>query len=80
MLGKPTIAISYGQKHDSIMADNGVPEFCLQVKELESRHLIDTFLDLDAHGPEIAQKLTERRSANAKLVAEQFDLLSTSFL
>ena len=29
MLGKPTVSLSYASKHDFLMADMGLPEFCL---------------------------------------------------
>ena len=80
MLGKPTIAISYGPKHDSLMTDMGFPEFCLPVKDLNEDHLIQLFFQAESRAAEISDTLLARRATNGKLIAEQFAMLSAELL
>lgn len=80
MLGRPTVAISYGLKHDSLMKDTGIPEFCLPVKGLSDDKLIRCFSQAEARATEIRSELLARSTANAKLLAEQFAMLSADFL
>ena len=48
-LGKPTIAISYSPKHDALMADMGVPEFCQPVHPFDFDLLIQRFTELEGN-------------------------------
>lgn len=80
MLGKPTVAISYGLKHDSLMADAGLPEFCLPVKDLKHDQLVHSFSVAEERAAEIRGELLVQRSANAKLLAEQFATLTADLL
>ncbi|MCW2930525.1 MAG: rane protein [Actinomycetia bacterium] len=75
MLGKPTIAISYGRKHDAIMADSGVAEFCCPVNGLSEDGLLRRFTELESRSPEVRRILATRKSDNEKLLAEQFERL-----
>ena len=80
MLARPTIAISYGLKHDSLMNDMGFPEFCLPIRGLADEDLIRQFSLAEARAAEIRDALLARRDANAKLLAEQFEMLSANYL
>jgi polysaccharide pyruvyl transferase WcaK-like protein len=79
-LGKPTLAISYGAKHDSLMTDTGFPEFCLPVKDLSYDRLIQAFSQVESRAVEIRDTLLARRAATAKLLEEQFAVLSAEIL
>jgi len=80
MLGKPTVAISYGIKHDSIMSDAGFPELCVPVKGLHIDQLVRQLTLAESRAAEIQDVLLARRDANAKLLAEQFAMLSAELL
>lgn len=80
MLAKPTVAISYGTKTDSIMSDAGLPEFCVPVKGLTAGQLSRQLTMAESRTAEIRDALLARREANAKLVAEQFETLSAELL
>lgn len=75
-LCKPTIAISYSPKHDALMADMGLPEFCCQVGTLEVDLLINLFKELQSHSAQLRQLLTERDETSEKLLKSQFAELS----
>ena len=80
MLGKPTIAISYGRKHDSIMADSGVAEFCHPVQSLDHLRLATQFAEMESRDLEIRLILADRRRLNEKLLADQFENLWKSLV
>jgi polysaccharide pyruvyl transferase WcaK-like protein len=80
MLGKPTIAISYGAKHDSLMADWGMAEYCLPLKTLDHEELARRFTRLADQAPQLWQELGERKAAAEQLLADQFKLVSDTLL
>ena len=45
-LGKPTVSIGYGDKHDALMAEMGVGRFCQHVEHLNVDLLIEQFTQL----------------------------------
>ena len=73
MLGKPTIAVSYGSKHDALMADSGIGEFCLPVWSLDQGGLTRMFMELENRRPELLRSLADRKAINEKLLKEQFE-------
>ena len=75
-LCKPTIAISYSTKHDSLMADMGVSRFCQPVNPLDFDLLIQRFAELENSSAQLRQTLRERNAANEQLLADQFAVLS----
>lgn len=80
MMARPTVALSYGIKTDSLMNDVGFPEFCVPVKGLTTDRLTRQLTLAESRAAEIRDVLAARREANAKLVAEQFATLSTRFI
>ena len=75
MLARPTVAISYSPKHDALMADMGVAEFCQPAKAVECDQLAAKFTDLEKRAAEIRQTLTEHNAANVAQLDEQYALL-----
>ena len=80
MLSKPTIAISYGAKHDSVMADSGVGEFCQPVKTLHCEVLAEQFTELLQRAPQVRRTLMDRAAAREQMLARQFKELSTALI
>ncbi len=76
MLSRPTIAISYSPKHDALMADMGVGEFCQPAKAIEEDELIGKLTELEKRSAEIHLTLAEHNAANVALLNEQFGRLS----
>ena len=80
MLSKPTIAISYGAKHESLMEDSGLAEFCTPVKTLDHEHLAGLFKELGDCGPHLRDMLMDRRAASELRLAEQFAMISNTLI
>jgi polysaccharide pyruvyl transferase WcaK-like protein len=80
MLCKPTIAISYGAKHESLMEDSGQAEFCTPVKTLDHEKLAGLFTVLSDRGPHLRDMLMERKAASELLLAEQFARISHTLI
>jgi polysaccharide pyruvyl transferase WcaK-like protein len=74
-LAKPTISIGYSTKHDVVMADMGLAEFCQSVRALDVERLKEQFLELERRAPEVRQNLATRSEAHRHLLGEQFDQL-----
>ena len=75
-LSKPTLSISYARKHDLIMADMGLSEFCLFANTLDVDHLIEKFKELRSRSAELRQTMADRNAEKAKLLDHQFAELS----
>lgn len=80
MLAKPTIAISYGVKHTSLMEDFGLAEFCVPVKTLDHGQLTAMFGELNDRAPHLSDMLTARKAAGELLLSEQFGKISHSLI
>lgn len=79
-LSKPTIAISYSPKHDALMADMGVSDFCLPVMPPDFDLLVQKFVELEKRSAEMAEVLHNRNDINEQLLKEQFAILSATLL
>lgn len=77
-LSKPTIAISYSPKHDALMADMGVPEFCQPVNPFDFDLLIERFAELASRSAELGQVIAKRNTVNEQLLMDQFAELSAA--
>jgi polysaccharide pyruvyl transferase WcaK-like protein len=80
MLGKPTIAISYGAKHQSLMEDFGIAEFCTPVKTLDHERLASLFTRLSDNAAHLRAMLIERKAVSEQLLAEQFTGISGTLI
>jgi polysaccharide pyruvyl transferase WcaK-like protein len=77
-LSKPTVAISYSPKHDALMADMGLPEFCMAVNALDVGELIKLFTELESQSAELRQTLVERNADKTRLVGDLFAELNAT--
>jgi polysaccharide pyruvyl transferase WcaK-like protein len=78
MLGKPTIAIGYSDKHHALLAEAGLEEFSQPVRALDHAQLIRQFKELETRSGEIQKMLAEHKAKQEKLLARQFDELAAS--
>ena len=76
VLGKPTLALGYAAKHDRLMAEAGLPGFCLPCKTLDVAQIIERFTDLEAEAVALRQAIAESNAAKVRLVKQQFAELS----
>jgi polysaccharide pyruvyl transferase WcaK-like protein len=75
-LSKPTISISYAGKHDVMMADMGLSDFCHSARSLDVDRLIEQFTELESRSAQLKQVMMSRNEAITKSSDEQFRLLS----
>jgi len=75
-LCKPTLSLSYARKHDLLMGDMGLSEFCLPAKTFDVDRLIERFTELRSRSAELAPAMADRNAEKAKLLDEQFAELS----
>ena len=75
-LCKPTLSLSYAKKHDLVMADMGLAEFCQFANTFDVDRLIEQFTALQARSGELSQAMAERNADKARLLEEQFAELS----
>jgi polysaccharide pyruvyl transferase WcaK-like protein len=80
LLSKPTIAISYAAKHDALMADMGLAEFCQPARAVDVDHLIERFNQLQSRAPDLRQQLAQRNAELRLQLATQFEALSALLL
>jgi polysaccharide pyruvyl transferase WcaK-like protein len=80
MLRKPTISIGYAAKHDALMADMGLAEFCQSARALDVDRLILQFTDLENRAPELRTQIGQRNAALAAQLEKQFAVLSAVLL
>ena len=76
-LSKPTLSISYARKHDFLMADTGLSEFCQSAKALDVDRLIEQFREVRSRSAQLSQTMAERNAEKARLLDKQFAELST---
>lgn len=72
MAAKPTIALSYGDKHAALMATMGMEEFATPVRGLDVERLRGLFTRLEAEQGRVRAELARRRDDQIRAVAEQF--------
>lgn len=75
-LARPTISLGYSPKHQALMADMGVPEFCQPASPLDVDLLIKRFTEAENRSDQIRQVLEERNLASEQRLDEQFAALS----
>jgi polysaccharide pyruvyl transferase WcaK-like protein len=80
MLGKPTLAISYGHKQDSLMASFGVGEFCTPARTLDHEKLALQFTELGERAPGIREDLLARKAEAGRQLDEQFAIAAVALL
>jgi polysaccharide pyruvyl transferase WcaK-like protein len=76
MLCKPTLSLSYASKHDFLMADMGLSEFCLPAKTFDVDQLIERFTELQGRSAELPETMADRNAEKARLLDQQFAELS----
>jgi polysaccharide pyruvyl transferase WcaK-like protein len=75
-LCKPTLSLSYAKKHDLLMADMGLSEFCQFANTFDVDRLIEQFTALQGRSDELSQAMAERNAEKARLLDQQFAELS----
>ena len=76
-LCKPTISVGYAAKHDAVMAEVGLAEFCQRAGTLDAGRLIEQFIELQSRAPGLRAELAKRNQALAEQAKVQFTALSS---
>ena len=76
-LCKPTLSIGYAGKHDLLMADMGLSEFCQFANTLDVDRLIEQFTELQRRSGQLTRRMAECNAGKAQLLDQQFAELST---
>jgi polysaccharide pyruvyl transferase WcaK-like protein len=76
-LCKPTISVGYAAKHDAVMAEVGLAEFCQRAGMLDADRLIEQFTEIQSRAPELRAELAKRNQALAEQAKVQFAALSS---
>jgi polysaccharide pyruvyl transferase WcaK-like protein len=80
LLDKPTLALGYAAKHELLMADGGMPGFCLPCETLEAGQMIERFTELENQSAQLTRIISERNAAKVRLVDRQFAEMSAVLL
>jgi polysaccharide pyruvyl transferase WcaK-like protein len=75
-LGKPTVAVAYSRKHNVLMEDMGMAEYCQPIKSLDVDLLLEQLDRMAANQAELRQTMRERHTVKAELLERQFTELS----
>jgi polysaccharide pyruvyl transferase WcaK-like protein len=79
-LSKPTITLSYYQKHDALTAEMGMSRFCQPVNPFDLDLLIRRFTELESNSAQLSQVMIQRNAVNKERLASQFAELSALLL
>ena len=75
-LSKPTLSVGYAAKHDALMRDMGLGEFCEPARSVDLDRMIVKFEILERERDALISTLDERNAEKARLLEEQFLALS----
>lgn len=75
-LGKPTVAVAYSRKHNALMDDMGMAEYCQPIKSLDVDLLLEQLDRMAENQTELRQTMRERHAVKAGLLERQFTELS----
>jgi polysaccharide pyruvyl transferase WcaK-like protein len=75
-LSKPTLSIGYAAKHDVLMRDMGLGDFCEPARSVDLDRLIAKFETLERDRDALVTVLDERNAEKSRLLEEQFAALS----
>ncbi|GHA27228.1 membrane protein [Streptomyces spiroverticillatus] len=78
--GTPTLALSYAAKSDALMDRMGLGAYRHPAREVDADQLLVQFRDLEKHGAELRNTLTERNREAERQLRDQFrDLTEALF-
>jgi polysaccharide pyruvyl transferase WcaK-like protein len=78
LLAKPTLALGYAAKHELLMAEAGLPGFCLPCRGLEASQMIERFTELETQSKRLTRIISDRNAAKLRLVDRQLAEMSAA--
>jgi polysaccharide pyruvyl transferase WcaK-like protein len=76
-LSKPTLSVGYAAKHDVMMADMGLADFCQSARSLDVNRLIEQFNELESRSVQLRQTMLECNAQKTRLLGRQFAVLNS---
>ena len=76
-LAKPTIAISYSDKHRDLMANAGLAEFTHPIESFDPGDVVGQLREMEGHAETLRLSLCSHNSQLTEQVERQFDELDT---
>jgi polysaccharide pyruvyl transferase WcaK-like protein len=76
MMCRPTLSVGYAAKHEQVMAQMGLGEFCESARTVDADRLIERFIALESCAGQLIDAMAERNRANLRRVERQFEALS----
>ncbi|MGP4004980.1 polysaccharide pyruvyl transferase family protein [Streptomyces sp. 4N124] len=77
-VGTPTLALSYSEKSDDLMALMGLGAYCHSAREVDADRLLEQFRELEQRSAELRRTLPERNQDAARRVEDQFTALTAA--
>jgi polysaccharide pyruvyl transferase WcaK-like protein len=77
-LSKPTLSVGYAAKHDVLMAEMGLADFCQSIHSLDVERQIEQFTALDSRREQLKCTMVERNLANVRRLERQYAVLSAA--
>jgi len=78
LLDKPTLALGYAAKHEQLMANTGLPGFCLPCRSLDAAELIDRFTTLESRSAQLSQVIATHNTTKLQLISQQLAEMSAA--
>lgn len=78
LLLKPTLALGYAAKHEALMANTGLPGFCLPCRSLDAGEMIDRFTDLESRSAQLRPVIMAANNAKVRLIDQQLAEMSAA--
>jgi polysaccharide pyruvyl transferase WcaK-like protein len=73
LLAKPVVSLSYEPKHNALMRDMGLGEYCQSLDDFSLDRLKEQLLRLEANATALSAVIAERTATNRARLAEQYD-------
>jgi polysaccharide pyruvyl transferase WcaK-like protein len=75
LLARPVVSLSYEPKHDALMRDTGLGEYCQWLDEFTLERLKQQLARLEADASGLSAVIAERTASNRARLGEQYDLI-----
>ena len=79
-LHKPTMAIAYGDKHEALLTQMGVPDLFQPIRDLDPDLLVSQLALLDRRRAQVSDVLRRHHDANRTAVEQQLEELDAALL
>jgi polysaccharide pyruvyl transferase WcaK-like protein len=74
-LGKLVLSLSYEPKHDALMRDMGLGEYCQSIDDFTLERVVEQLQRLERDADSLRPVIVERAAANRARLDEQYDLI-----